>query len=493
MTIGILPLDSRSCNSIFPSSLGTFVGIECLTPPPEIMDYFFQAADCEGLISWLLETAPCCDALVISFDMLAYGGFVAARANKSYVETCLRRVGVLQQIKTAIPTLPIYAASIVLRPTITVGNKNDLYVYEKLYQYSKAAYLAEKTALPEHITEKARLVAEIPTNVLDTFLTVRKRNAAINKEAVRMAASGVLDSLLLLQEDSEPYGIQRKEQEELAKLVQQHNLHDKVTIQNGADEAGCLLTAKAFMDKNCHPLSVEIKFSCEANKNFTAMYEDRPFSENLKSSLQFLNLQNAAGAKDVLYIHNPKTAQKDTSSVYATGCSEYTEDEICAFAAEIARDTKQGRRVYLLDILYSNGGDSDIIHTLAKKMDLRMLWGYSAWNTTCNSMGTILAQLVFSQLINKRNDVFTAERILDDYLYQTVVRRKLNSAIQEMEQDPWSIENIDLANKELAKLMYDNKLLEILFRETPKFVASLPWNRTFEVSITVEPEVDNAV
>jgi len=480
MRIGILPLDSRPCTGIFPQTLATFAKVECLAPPPELMDYFLQSADCEGLIKWLIEIAPTCDALVIACEMLAYGGFIAARAHRCDTETSLKRVKALEQIKADNPTLSIHVASIILRPTITVESKDQITIYQKLYQYSKATYLADKTNSPEYIEEKARVVSEIPKNILEEFLAVRKRNAIVNKETVKLMATGVLDSLLLLQEDSEPYGIQRKEQEELAELIKENNLQDKIVLQNGGDEGGCLLIAKAFMGKRPTPLRVEVKFSNEANKNFVAMYEDRPFSDNLKSSLDFLNLVNTADALDVLYIHNPKTAQKDAST---STDSEYTKEETVVFAAEILKDIDQGRRVYLLDLLYSNGGDGDILHAIGNKTC--KLWGYSGWNTTCNSLGTILAQLVFSQLTGSSNDMFTTERILDDYVYQTVVRRKLSSAIQEIGQDPWNIANLEWANEKLNELMQSEKCLDNVFNKTPNFVATLPWNRTFEAEIIV--------
>jgi len=485
MKIGILPLDSRPCNNIFPQSLAAFANAECITPPPELMDYFLQSADCHGLIQWLTEIAPTCEALIISCEMLAYGGFIAARAHRCDIETSLKRIRALEQIKAKNPALSIHAASIILRPTITVESKDKISIYEKLYQYSKATYLAEKTNAPEYIAEKAQVISELPKEVLEEFLAVRKRNAIINKEVVRLTADGILSSLLLLQEDSEPYGIQRKEQEELVELIKKNNLHDSVTLQNGGDEGGCLLIAKVFMGKLPMAIPMDVKFSTESNKDFVAMYEDRPFSDNLKSSIDFLYMKFMEGAKDVLYIHNPKTAQKDASTSVGSG---YTAEETSSFAAEILQDIEQGRRVYLLDLLYSNGGDGDILHALGKNVS--KLWGYSAWNTTCNSLGTILAQLAFSYLAGKPNDMFTTERILDDYVYQTVVRRKLSSAVSEIGQDPWNIENLDWANEKLDELMQNEKSLENLFYKTPQFVASLPWNRTFEAKITLESEVN---
>ena len=483
MNIGLLPLDSRPCNSSFPVSLSSSIGAKCFVPPIEYMDYFLKGADCERLVLWLKQIAPACDALVIPFDMLAYGGLVAARQHRDNIETCSKRIDVLKDIKKAHPNIRIYASSNITRTSITVENEDSISLWENTNLYSKAVYLAQKTGLPEHIAEKARLEKEIPAEVLSNFLNARKRNAAINKKGVELVAEGVLDCLLLLQEDSEPYGVHRYEQEELHSLIEKCNLQGKAVIQNGADESGCLLIARAALGEHPAFSPVEVKYLNEENKNFTALYEDRPFAENLKSSMAFLHLKETSGARDVLFLHIPKTTQLDACMAQENPISPYTKEETEAFANQIAHEINNGKRVYLLDVVCSNGGDGDLLHALKTKVDLRALWGYAAWNTACNSMGTILGQLVFSQLSNKQNQLFTVERILDDYIYQSVVRRKLGKALSEIGQDVWNLSQHDLANEKLREIMDGCDEIKTLFQPVPAFYASLPWNRTFEVEI----------
>ncbi len=72
----------------------------------------------------------------------------------------------------------------------------------------------------------------------------------------------------------------------------------------------------------------------------------------------------------------------------------------------------------------SNGGETELIRALDKAGALDAIKGYAGWNTTCNSLGTGIANLVFSTLGDNADSIehFLKERLVSDWAYQTEVR-----------------------------------------------------------------------
>ena len=76
--IALLPLDNRPCNLQFPAQIAAIGGAQLLAPPVNRLGQFNQRADCDALRAWL-DDLPEVSALIVSIDMLAYGGLVASR------------------------------------------------------------------------------------------------------------------------------------------------------------------------------------------------------------------------------------------------------------------------------------------------------------------------------------------------------------------------------------------------------------------------------
>jgi hypothetical protein len=167
----------------------------------------------------------------------------------------------------------------------------------------------------------------------------------------------------------------------------------------------------------------------------------------------------------------------------------FTDSEIDKFSDEIAFYVNSGKRVGLLDILYANGGDGKLLVTLSSKINLsKDLFAYSGWNTASNSLGTVISQLMLSFHGNAyKNSIFTAERILDDFVYQSVVRKKVEGILKAAGEDVW---NLKMGKKEVEKILYDMIHKEVVLKqlfvnEMLEFFCILPWPRTFETDIRV--------
>ena len=445
MRIALLSLDSRPCNRVFPVRLSKVKDVDLVTPPVEILDNFIIAALFKDIEVWVREQAEICEILVLSVDMLIYGGLLASRREVPDIAECKRRLKVINNIKATNPTLRIYAFNVIMRTSISVLDDESRIWWEKINEYSRLTHKVELENISWDKEELAKLTVDIPKEILEGFLKTRRRNHVINNACVDLVWEGVIDQLVLLQEDSHKYGIHRKEQELLNQRIEACMLNTRIQMHNGTDEAGCLLVARAINGYFNNTIAIGFEYLADSRKNFIAKYEDRLFHENLISHAETcgIMLKNSLENIDIaLFIHTPKREQCDVCLNEGELQSSYSEKELVGFAQRIADAVYSGKKVGLLDIVYANGGDGRLLYALSKKINLLDLSGYAAWNTASNSLGTILAQLSLYALAEPEKNVkFTAERLLDDYLYQSVVRRKLEKVLKERGLDIWNLKD----------------------------------------------------
>ncbi len=105
----------------------------------------------------------------------------------------------------------------------------------------------------------------------------------------------------------------------------------------------------------------------------------------------------------------------------------------------------KGYTVGILDIAFANGGDGKLADKMLNKIPLYRIAGYAAWNTASNSLGTILSQMSAYMSCNEnlaeiRNFEFTLERIFDDYIYQSKVRRNINERLEAGGLNIWKLD-----------------------------------------------------
>ena len=226
------------------------------------------------------------------------------------------------------------------------------------------------------------------------------------------------------------------------------------------------------------------------NRNFTAKYEDIPFYENLKDHLRLLNIREVKNCEKILCILPPKTRQGDYCPVKEDSGS-YRRDDYEVMADIVCKHIRAKKKVYLLDLAYANGGDFSFMSILMQECRWSTLYGYAAWNTAGNALGTVLTQIILSDGVNGRlNRRFTAERLLDDLFYQAIVREKVSKKLQRAGQDVWALKNIKEAAILLKQTVREEKevLKSIFGKKIPDFKITFPWPRTFEAEILVNTE-----
>lgn len=472
MRIAVLPIDSRPCNTQFIDRLVTWAGGVCLLPSVFSLDHFRRPAAYADSMAFLQSALPACDAAVISLEHWCFGSLLASREEQVTASVALQRVEELRSLLAAHPHVPVYLSTVILRSSISTLRREDLSAYHAMTDYSVYTDRYDCLGLAEDRQKALEAEKRIPPAVLQKALRVRQRNLQLNLAAVEMAAAGQIASLSILQEDSQIYGLPKKDQRQILRQIQALGARNAY-LRNGTDEAGAVCAAQALWAGRA-PLKADIQYLGQAD--FIAPYEDRPFRQNLESACRQIGLTEEAGSDTVICVCCPEHGEQQeathpASPQYLAVCA----DRIDALLAA-------GKRVYLLDIARANGGSPPLLRALRHADALS---GYSAWNTASNAMGTLLAQVVSDALRGASNRRFFHERLLDDLVYQAALRHALQEQLTTLGEDIFALRDHARA-EQLLRELYRQRLPALWpLREPPAYAVSLPWDRTFEIKAEI--------
>ena len=485
-TIGLLPLDSRPCNTIWLEQLSKLAGYKFLMYPRNKCGTLFKSANFLDQKAWLIENASKMDCLILSFDGLTSGGLVQTRVGNADIEQIQNNIDFLGDIKNKNPHLEIYVFDVLMRTTISATTMETARIWALVNEYSRLAGEVYFNAREEDKKKLEEIKKQIPKEIIDEYLLARKKKNIINKLAINLSKKGLIDYLIILQEDAVPNGIQKIEQFELTNLINKNDLNNKIKYYNGTDEGALVLFARAILkDNNLSPkIYLHLPFANALEKSM--IFEDRPFIENLKLMFETINLKLSSleEADFALSIYTEKdNIDFDftvTNKVYPTF------DEVYYNYIKELNNLVSKIDTCFIDLLFPNGGCSEIL----KDINYKGLASYSAWNTASNSSGSALAHIAsvvvakHKQLDYKElNEKFKKERIIDDCLFQYEARRFINKDL--------IANNINIYNlEENGKIVLEK--IEVLLKKFSKeyfdveFSVSLPWNRTFEAEILIK-------
>ena len=226
----------------------------------------------------------------MALDTLGYGGLVNSRRSYDAADTVLARLELVRRLKEQRPALTILGYNILMR--ITRGNDAE---EEKPYwadygaRMFRMSYLEDRLAMlagaPGDAAELEQLRAEVPPAIVEDYLDGRARNHAVNRAMVGWVAEGVLDYLIVAQDDTVEYGWNIAEGRALRLLARQRGVGDRVSVYPGADETDMLLIARyAAQLAGFQPRLWTRYSSVRAGQVITA-YEDRPMEEMIKAHL----------------------------------------------------------------------------------------------------------------------------------------------------------------------------------------------------------------
>ncbi|WP_345955479.1 DUF4127 family protein [Mucilaginibacter sp. PAMB04168] len=492
----LIPLDDRPPCLQFTQKMGLIGNAEVVSPPKELLGNFTTPGQPEKIIAWLnKQNFKMFNAAVISLDMLAYGGLVASRIHHTQLTPALSRIEVIKKIHQLAPHLPVYGQSVIMRLAPTGDGKNEAY-------RQKLADWAEISVAEDEVSKKraAELVRDIPTEALTDYKASRKRNLSVNYKAIDFVRSGIIDYLILSQDDAKPRGIHVADREQLIERSKKFNLTSKILVMPGADEISMLLLSRALNKRFNFSPKIKAVYSSEELSNKAMPFEDRPLRQTVSYDIAAIGATEVidAAKADLLFYVYP--------SRFETGNAQ-------SFASEIEKQTDNGKHVIVADIDPKGdvqGGDPNFSTELLRRRLLPRLYSYASWNTAGNTIGTTLPQGVIYALakakmkqvgpkVSKQIELaehwFTFHRVLDDYYYHTLVRGKAKTYIQDNKYNPlrltleetqkvesYCMSLLSINFKELSDSYTSNQVTAIGFKPSGMTFA-LPWGRTFEAEI----------
>ena len=430
MKICFIPIDKRPvCYNLAKDIAAIDENIELFIPPREFLGDLTRSAGVNEIIEWI-ENIPECDAMVISLDTIAYGGLIPSRRSPDSIDKIKIR---LNRLKPLLEGKKVYAFSSIMRISNNNYNEEEKEYWKdwgkKIFEYS---YSGVNDGIPQAI--------------LDDYLATRKRNFEINKTYLNWG----LNTLIFSKDDCAPKGFNVDEARELERLG--------AKTKTGADEIPLTLLARAIEKE----IKVFVEFTEPDYKDCISNYEDVSIEKSVQGQLElggFTQVQTREEADVILIVNNFIEKQGEHVMGWTTQPFRKT-------------FTPPDKPYEISDVRYANGADNDFVEQLLPQIDLKNFYGYAGWNTSANTIGSLLAGVKVRWNAGKYNEAAFKRlqiiRFLDDWAYQANVRGMI--------ENPCDIQDL--------MKPYEIKLAEI-FGQIPPIEYLYPWSRKFEVEISI--------
>ncbi|MFZ7102100.1 MAG: DUF4127 family protein [Peptococcaceae bacterium] len=482
--VGLIPLDSRPCNTLYPQLLGNMLNKDIVIPF-ESLDNYLTPGDTANLWQWLENNAGNLDTIIIFTNEIFNGGLIASRHESSYQN--------LEQDLTGLKAFCLNNKSkniivVSILPRLLPSQFSELWEYEKeLVNYAKAIDRQAKQG-----KETPPPPSDIPADILKKYLSIYDNTDILVKSVIAMSDEGLVDHYLIGQDDAQEYGLSNKIVREITPL-----LNEKVQFVHGADELTMLTLVRSAAPKLKD--GINVKYINEALKTEYFPYEAATLETVLKAKLDYLQVHLAAASPYVEIVYNDSNKLAGLKDFLRQNNHEY---------------------LGLMDVAFTNKGDTGILDMLSDNPGIKLdhINGYAGWNTAGNTIGTELAHLVAYNYLEKNIKKYKQPdkikalesfikfkylRIAEDLIYQGILRDKLIERLREEKIDPYFLgEHKEYAEHILADLYqpYEAQLNnlfagnhhigEITFTvDKVQSRIELPWSRTFEARIIPEVTV----
>lgn len=494
-TFGLIPLDARPVCRQQPLLLAQLAGVRLTTPPEALLGHLKQPAHLDGLAHWqtTLVTPPA--IWITATDTLAYGGLIPSRLGHEPLPLCQERL-----TSWLTPQLDrgntVLAFSSILRIPHYNGDEEEPPYWQHhgqaIHQASTTRHrdAALTTLSPDGL---APIPPEIPADVWADFTARLWRNHQLNLWlATTWAGHPHLPAMAFCQDDTSSHGLNVLAAQDLAQTLTTRHLPPQAAwIQTGADELASVLLARALLLATDTRLTCHIRFSNPATKDMIARYDGVSFqtiAERSATACGLTLVDTPEGADLTLWLHTSDTRQGDHCMDPLDGLPyEHNPTGLATLHDALATTPTP---IALADVAYANGADPDLTqHLLTQVLPFPhtrdALYGYAAWNTGGNTVGTALAMATCRLWAERHGryhpDAFhqlLAIRLLDDGLYQPTVRRHLQHTHHLSPTAPDTPQRLADALTPTAQQLATHLALPHL----PQFC--LPLRRWFEVAIT---------
>ena len=486
--IVFLPVDERFCTRDYFILACKAMNIEIITPPKDLLGKKKVPPDMEVLLSWLDKNIQPADLLVISIDMLVYGGLIPSRIGIEKEQTLESRLSLLKEFKSR--KTKIYATSAITRiPAYNMSEEEpDYWDYfgETIYKLSKEYTQKQpeesfKVFLNNH-TDK------LHDWMIDDLCERRERNFRVIEKTIDLLNRGIIDFYNLVLDDNSENSMSIFEANQHALHIKQKNLTDKVSIHPGADEAALTLLSRAVCDHFQYSPKFKIEYVNPEFKTYIPPYEGSPFQESLQNHIEAAGGEITEENEDILFIANNPVNKLNSDQQKKGSPSDYSLLDNLDY---------EGKIISYSDPKYVNGSDNTFVEKLLERPIDWKKTNYSGWNTAGNTIGTSCA-LSILQLFGKRKELTINEKninelmtilLLEHWGFQANVRKNLLKKLNEMGIHSWTIIPHEIWGEKYVEEHlkdYLEKMKTTNVTEEKTLKVFFPWHRSFEVGVRFE-------
>ena len=394
MNIAFIPIDNRPVCYTLPQQICAIDSeIDLLMPERKFLGSLTKYADVEAIFKWL-EHLPKIDAIVMCLDTVAYGGLISSRRCPDTFDEIKTRVEKLKAILEK-KNAKIYAFSSIMRISNNNVNEEEKEYWnkwgKKIFEYSFNS------------CKNGKMVqTDVPQEILNDYLTTRKRNFEINKLFLEYQKQGLFETLVFSKDDCAEFGFNVKESQELESLGG--------FVKTGADEIPLTLLARAVSKAASKAARCNLDAKMPRGKEASYQHCNLPKIPSIKIAPIFL----APEYKDLISNYEDVSIEKSVKGqIELAGCEVCEPDEADILLYVNNFEEHQGEIVMkvptkpfsgtwqkpekpfiIADVRYANGADNAFVEQVFKTGLGENFLGYSAWNTSANSLGSLICGAV---------------------------------------------------------------------------------------------------
>lgn len=425
----LVPLDNRPAAGQFAQMIGDIDGAQVQMPPYQLLGRFTSPGNPDAILAWLnsqdMSDVSC---LIVSADMICYGGLIASRAPDVPEALALSRLQQFQKIAQRVrPGVKVYVFSSVMRlaPTATLATQ------------PWRAHLASFVAARQQAGNPAklswglkRMQALVPAGQLARYDAARKRDHDIQLALLQMTMQS-FDYLVIGQDDAQLHGPHVPETKELIADSQKLGIDGKVYFCEGVDQNSNILVSRALLKTAGWTPRIRVVYSDPYGRSKVSAFESKDVQDTVHDQVY------ASGAKVVglndpydytLYVNTPDRREL------------FFQD----FMDDLRNEMDQNLPVCLADINLAQDGtcDPELFQDLKSENRLMKLIAFAGWNTAGNTLGTAIPTANVTLLAQRMSydplklevaqKKFLLHRIVDDVMYHRFTRPKAYALIDSL-------------------------------------------------------------
>ena len=465
--IALIPIDNRPvCYQLPQQIIALSKENKLFLPKVNLLGDLNKNADYDAILQWLQDLKDI-DIIILSLDTIAYGGLIPSRRSSDSFDVIKSRIDKLCEIIKR-KNANVYAFSSIMRISNNNINEEEKEYWsqygKRIFEYSYNLHKMEKNCAGENMLACNCAATRIPNDILEDYLKTRKRNFEINKYYIELVQQGVFQTLVFSKDDCSEYGLNVKEANELARLS---GLMDNVFVKTGADEIPLTLLSRSINKKK--RIKIAPIYTNPDSVDKISKYEDISVEQSVNSQIELSGavVSDIEHCDMVLLVNNFKNEQGEL----VMNVNEPL------FQGELELPDKP---YFIADILNANGSDNNFVEAIFKNENLKEFYGYAAWNTTGNTLGSALAcALTYygsKQPCKSAFQYLQLTRFLDDWAYQANIRSEIRD----------NLENLSGTVLKVRMKQFEDVIFKHFQIKKMNITYKFPWKRFFEVEVSLK-------